>query len=113
MSDVIKWPYGAADSPTISTVTGAIAYTPKNNKTILNLAITGNATLNLTIDPELEDGAELHVSSLGAGTETLTFGTGINAPVLTNANGKTKCQGFVFNKTKGLFEAVGAVVQLD
>lgn len=113
MSEVFKFPFGDADSPTISTTSGAIAYTPKNTKTILNLAITGNATLNLTIDPELADGSELHVSSLGAGTETLTFGTGINAPVITNASGKTKCQYFVFNKTKGIFEATGAVVQID
>lgn len=110
----IKAPFGAIDRKTLTAVSNVFSYTPKNSDTELTLAAqSGNATINITIDAELVDGAKLKINSIGTSTETLTYGAGINAPVVTNAAGKTKCQSFTYNSLTGVFEADGAVVQID
>lgn len=109
----VKWPFGAASSATLS-ATGAQAITVKDNLTIIDgvtTEATGNRTLNLTLDAELEGGAMLLVQSKTNGTETTTFGTGITGPVITGVAGKTINATFIYNGTA--FVQAGASVQID
>jgi hypothetical protein len=108
----IKAPFGAISDITIA-VTGTTAVTITNSKT-MNLTIptlTGNATLDLTLSSELKSGAELFLQIKTTGSETFTFGTGIEAPVVTGSAGKTWSQGFVYNGT--IFTPMGAKIQID
>lgn len=107
----IKSPFGAVGTLTIA-ATDTTAATITNSITVSNLpTLTGNATLDLTIDSELKAGAELHITVKTTATETFTFGTGIEAPVVTGVGGKTWSQSFFYNGTA--FYPMGAKIQVD
>lgn len=108
----INAPFGGVQDITIA-ATGATAVTISNaqsmNKTIPTL--TGNATLTVTADAELKDGAILSLMIKTTATETFTFAGDIVAPVVTGVAGKTWSQSFVYNGTK--FYPCGAKIQVD
>lgn len=108
----VVFPFGPADHPTGLAATGAIALTISNQFTIIEPPIlTGNATINLTIDPTMEEGSIILVKVKTTATETTTFGTGFKGAGLTGTAGKTKTKLFVF--TGATFDAIGAVEQID
>lgn len=109
----IKYPFGAADTVAL-TATGAQAVTIDNNLTIIDgvtVQATGNRTINLTISSELKAGAVILCQLKTQGTETTTFGTGIDAATITGVAGKTINQSFMYNGTA--FVAMGANHQID
>lgn len=113
MSQKIKFPFGPADTVAL-TATGAQAITVDNMLTIVDgvtVQATGNRTLNLTIDANLEKGARMFVKSKTAATETTVFGTGMQGATITGAAGKTKCVEFVYDGTN--FVEAGTPVQID
>lgn len=108
----INNPFGAAATLTIA-ATGTTAATISNNETVVSslTTLTGNGTLDLTISSELKAGAQLHIKVKTTGTETFTFGTGIDAPTVTGVAGKTWCQSFWYDGT--VFLPSGAKIQID
>ena len=109
----IKYPFGLADSKTLS-ATGAQAITIDDNLTIIDgvtTEATGNRTINLTIDAELKAGARILLKSKTNSTETTIFGTGISSVTITGVAGKTKTQGFTYDGSNFLPE--GTSVQID
>lgn len=108
----IKAPFGASDTLTIL-ATGTTTATITNMKTTTTAltTLTGNGTLDLTLSSELKVGAELFIKVKTTGSETFTFGTGIDAPVVTGSAGKTWTQGFWFDGT--IFLPMGAKIQID
>lgn len=113
MADTIRNPFGVAETLTM-TATGDQDLTITNDKTIVDgvtTEATGNRTINLTISSELSVGAVLLVRNQTNGTETLTFGTGITAPVQTGVAGTIHNQLFMYNGTG--FEATGADQQIN
>lgn len=93
----ISYPFGPADvqAPAYA---ATLAVTITNRMTIFDPAIlTGNLTINLTIDPEVKAGAELFCEITATGTEVTTFGTGFTAPTVTGVAGKTKCIEFRYD----------------
>jgi len=113
MAEVIKWPFGAAGTASLS-ATGAQAVTINNELTIIDgvtTQATGNRTLNLTIGGGVKAGAMIFVKSKSNAVETLTFGTGCTAPVSTGVAGKTKTVSLMYDGTN--FVQMGAEVQLD
>jgi hypothetical protein len=113
MANNIKWPFGKIDVATL-TATGAQAITIKGQATIIDgvtVEATGNRTINLTINDNVESGAIILFQAKANGTETETFGTGITAPVMTGVAGKTHTQLFMYNGTA--FVATGADQQID
>ncbi len=112
MGDLIKWPIGAADvqAPAYA---ATIAVTIRNQNTQLNFAqLTGDATLNLTIDAEVTKGAiiQMLVPASTNGFD-LTLGTGIDGPDIVGVATKNKSQGFQYDGTS--FKPMGAAVQID
>jgi hypothetical protein len=95
-----KFPFGPADVQT-RTHAATIAATITDAKTFLQLAqMTGNATVNLTVDPQLEAGAELIVRASADGTNrTLTPGTGLTGVAQTITANKSVCIRYVYNGT--------------
>lgn len=71
---------------------------------------TGNRTLNLTVTGT-PPGAPLILKSKTVAEQTLTFGTGITATVITGVAGKTMTQTFTFDGT--VFLPVCAHSQID
>ena len=113
MEPKILAPFGEATEVDMS-ATGAQAVTVNNSMVVVDgvtTQATVNRTLDLTIDAGLPKGSQLLVTSKTAGTETLTFGTGITAPVITGVAGKTFTQGFVYDGVG--FVPAGAAVQID
>ena len=108
----INSPFGAAGTLAI-TATGTTAATISNQVTYVSSlpTLTGNATLDLTLSSELVAGAQLHLKGKTTATETFTFGTGIDAPVVTGVAGKTWCQSFWYDGT--IFLPSGAKIQID
>lgn len=108
----INSPFGAAGTITIE-ATGTTAATISNAITYVETlpTLTGNATLNLTLSSELNAGALLHLKVKTTATETFTFGTGIDGPVVTGVAGKTWCQSFWYDGT--IFLPCGAKIQID
>lgn len=108
----IKSPFGAAADITIA-ATGTTAVTITNHVTANATlpTLTGNATLDLTLSSELKAGATLFLKVKTTGLETFTFGTGIDAPAVTGAAGKTWTQGFWYDGT--IFLPMGAKIQID
>lgn len=108
----INWPEGEADKQDLA-YAATQEVTVKNMMTILNFAIlTGDTTLNLTIDPQVRKGARLLLKVPATNNaDDLTLGTGIDAPVIVGVATKTKTQEFVYDGT--LFVPAGAVVQID
>ena len=107
----VKFPFGAADV-IAADAAAAIAVTISNNKTLLTISqMAAAGTLNLTIDKDVEKGAELHVRVSADGTNrVLTFGTGMTAVAHTNTASKTFHHTFVYDGSK--FVKV-AEIQLD
>lgn len=108
----VNWPQGEADKQALA-YAAAQAVTVKNMMTILDFAIlTGDTTLNLTIDSQVRKGARLLVKVPATNNaDDLTLGAGIDAPIIVGVAGKTKTQEFVYDGT--LFVPAGAVVQID
>ena len=105
-------PFGAAGTITIA-ATGTTSATISNNETVVTslTTLTGNGTLDLTLSSELRAGATLSIKVKTTGTETFTFGTGIDAPTVTGVAGKTWCQSFWYDGT--VFLPAGAKIQID
>ena len=82
-------------------------------ETILDLGeFDANKTLNLAINSKVTAGALLHVKAKSDATaRSLTFGTGITAPVLAGTINKTKVQSFIYNGTT--FLPLGTALQID
>lgn len=112
---MIQAPFGKPDTQAIATATGTVAVTVVNNMTVIDMNTTigtGNRTLNLTLDSQLQDGgAEILVLFRTTGTETLTFGTGMLAPVITGVAGKIFSQAFILNG--GVYYPQGTKVQCN
>ena len=108
----IQYPFGASDALVIA-ATGTTAATISNQVTnvVALPTLTGNATLDLTLSSELKAGAKLNIKVKTTASETFTFGTGIDAPVVTGAAGKTWCQSFWYDGT--IFLPCGAKIQID
>lgn len=108
----INFPFGDIATASILADASNDAITISANATIITTAtLTSNATLDLTISSEVEAGAFLLVKCTTNASETFTFGTGIEAPVVTGAAGKTWTQGFIYNGTA--FYPMGAKIQVD
>lgn len=109
---MINAPFGAADVQTPA-YSATLAVTVTNQLTILEPAIlTGDCTLNVTIDSQVKAGAVLLlVQAATTDGMDVTFGTGIDAPNLVGVTGKTKSQSFMYDGVS--FKAMGAMVQLD
>lgn len=110
--ETINWPHGEADKQTLP-YAAVQAVTIVNMMTILVFAIlTGDTTLNLTIDSQVREGARLLVKVPATNNaDDLTFGAGIDAPAIVGVATKTKTQEFVYDGT--LFVPAGAVTQID
>jgi len=110
---VINHPFGDG-ATAVLTATGTQAITITNQYTRIDgvtTEATGNRTIDLTLGSELQEGAEILVENKTNATETLTYGTGITAPVQTGVAGKTHNQTFKFNGVA--FVAMGADQQID
>ncbi len=108
----IKYPFGAIATASISADASDDAITITANETYITTAtLTGNATLDLTVGSEVPAGAKIHIKCTTNGSETFTFGTKIDGPVVTGSAGKTWCQSFVYNGTN--FYPMGAKIQID
>lgn len=111
MANGVNFPYGDPTEAVVA-ATGTTALTIADQLTVITTPLlTGNATLNLTIGAQVKDGAMLFIVCSTTATETFTFGTGIEAPVVTGVAGKTWSQGFVYNGTA--FFPMGAKIQVD
>lgn len=112
MAEKINWPQGEADLQELA-YAAVQAVTITNILTYLVFAIlTGDTTLNLTIDAQVRVGSFLMIEvPATANADDLTLGTGIDAPSIVGVAGKTKTQLFLFNGTK--FVPAGAIVQVD
>ena len=109
----IKWPFGPADIQAPAAHAAAPAITITNGKTFLTLpTMTGAVTLNLTIDADLEAGAELIVQAKSDGTaRDITPGTGMTGPVVAGVISKTKVTRYVYNGTS--FVNTSLALQID
>jgi hypothetical protein len=113
MSAEVKFPFGDISVATLS-ATGAQAITITDQVTIIDgqtTQATGNRTLNLTINSQVKPGARITVFAKTAGTETTIAGTGMTAPTVTGAAGKTKCWELVYDGVT--FKATTTNVQID
>ena len=109
----IRGPFGKLQDLALA-ATGATAITiVKDAITKTTQTLTGAATLTVTADSELEEGAKIYLSVKATATEVLTFAGDIVAPVITGVAGKTMTQGFYFNAVAGKFYPLGASVQID
>jgi hypothetical protein len=100
----IKAPFGVADTLVLA-ATGTTALTISNRNTVIDgvtTQITGNATINLTLDSRLELGSTIYLKTSTAATQTVTFGTGFTCPTLTGVAGKTFVTAFVYDGSKFL-----------
>jgi len=108
----VNWPFGAADKQTLE-YGATIAATIVNMFTILTLEVLeGVATLNLTIDSQVREGAILAIKvPATSDADDVTLGTGIDGPAIVGVAGKTNTQGFMYDGTA--FRPMGAYVQID
>lgn len=113
MADKVKYPFGAADTLSLS-ATGAQALTIDNQMTVIDgvtTVATGNRTINLTINSLVKTGARIFLKLKTTGTETTIFGTGMSGATITGVAGKTKTVEFVYDGTN--FVEAGTPVQID
>lgn len=114
MATTIKHPDGIVTTVAM-TATGAQAITIVNDGHTLidgaTVEATGNRTVNLTVGSEITKGATLLITNKTNGTETLTHGTIITAPVITGSAGKTTSQAFTYDGAAFLPD--GAKIQID
>lgn len=108
----LNWPFGDADVQTPD-YAATLAVTVTEQLTILKPTIlTGDMTLNVTIDDEVKEGAMLMlVQPATTDGMDVTFGTGIDGPNLVGVTGKTKTSFFMYDGVS--FKQIGAMVQLD
>lgn len=107
----VSYPFGPADlqQPAYA---ATLAVTIENQFTILDPAIlTGNMTINLTLDQGVRKGAVLLCEITTTATEVTTFGTGFTSPTLTGVAGKTKVMQFIYDGTT--FKPTAAGYQID
>jgi len=112
MIEKINWPQGEADVQNLAyAATQEITIT--NMFTLLLFAIlTGDTTLNLTIDSQVRKGALILVKVPATNNaDDLALGNGIDAPAIVGVAGKTKTQLFVYDGS--VFVPAGAAVQID
>jgi|ADGO01.1.fsa_nt_gi hypothetical protein len=108
---MINYPFGEVDHQTPDH-TATHEVTISNAVTIFEPAeATENITINLTIDPGVNEGALLLCKIKTQGTETTTFGTNMLGAGLTGVAGKTLTKAFMFTGTT--FDAIGAFEQID
>lgn len=96
---IVKWPFGAA-SVEVMEATGITEITAVNTLTIVDgvsVAATGNRTLKVTADADLEVGARIVVKSKTTAAETLTPGAGMKGEVITGEAGKTAVTEYVYD----------------
>lgn len=109
---IVNAPFAAEQALVIAaTGTTAATISAQVTSTEALTTLTGNATLDLTIDSQLKAGAVLNLKVKTTATETFTFGTGIDGPVVTGVAGKTWCQSFWYDGT--IFLPQGAKIQID
>lgn len=94
----IKFPFGAADT-VAKAYAATVSATIDNMCTVLTVAqMTGAATLNLTLDTNLEVGAVLYVKTSADGTNrVITWGTGMTGNAYTNTASKSVIHKFVYD----------------
>jgi hypothetical protein len=106
MSATVKYPFGAADSKELSAA-GAQALTIVDNLTMIdgvtNIA-TGDRTLNLTLDADLQVGAKLAIRSKTTATENTIFGTLIAGITVAGVAGKTITRTATFDGNQFLLD---------
>lgn len=108
----INYPFGQIATASISADASDDAITISAQETYITTAtLTSNATLDLTVSSVVKAGAKIHIKCTTNGSETFTFGTKIDGPVVTGSAGKTWCQSFVYNGTN--FYPMGAKIQID
>jgi len=111
MAQTISYPFGEADlqQPDYA---ATLEVTISNQLTILDPAtLTGNMTINLTINQGVKAGALLLCELTATATEVSTFGTGFTSPTLTGVAGKTKVMMFMYDGTS--FKPWAAGYQID
>lgn len=111
--EIIKWPFGPASEEALS-ADGAQAITVVNTVTYVDgvtTEATGNRTINLTLDDDLEVGSRLVFALKTNGTETTIFGTGITGATITGVAGKTKTVEAVYDGSG--FVVIGTPGQID
>lgn len=108
----INFPVGNADIKALPYL-ATQAVTIDNEMTILDFAIlTGNTTLNLTVNPLIRNGAKLFIKvPATANANDLLLGAGIDGPNIVGVATKTKTQSFTL--VNGVFLPDGASVQIN
>lgn len=109
----VKWPFGPATVIAPAAHAATVAATIDNAKTFITLpTMTGAVTLDLTVDADLEAGAELILRALSDGTaRDITPGTGMTGPVVAGVISKTKVTRYVYDGSK--FVNTGLALQID
>ena len=103
----IRHPFGETDIQTIYAAGGTLEIPISCGTTILETqTLTSNCTINLDVDSDIQLGAEILIKCTTNGTETFTFGTGIDAPTITGVAGKTWSQSFIYNGSNFVPEGV-------
>lgn len=95
-----KYPFGACSELT-EAYGATIAVDVDNSRSVLTIAqMTGAATLNLTVDAEMEVGSELFIKVSADGTNrTLTPGTGMTGTAQTITASKSFLLHYVYDGT--------------
>lgn len=110
---IIKFPFGPATTEVLS-ATGDQDIDIVNTLTIIDgvtTPATGNRTLNLTPDANLEVGARLVIKTKTTAAETTIFGTNITGLTYAGVAGKTKVVEAVYDGS-GFVES-GTPIQID
>lgn len=102
----IRYPFGKADSQSLA-YAAAIAAPINNNETLLNIAqMTGAATLNLTVNAEMDLCANLTVKVSVDGTNrVLTPGTGMTGAAQTLTANKSYSLTYKFDGSNFVHQA--------
>jgi len=88
--------YGAVSADYAATVAAEVG----EFYTYLTLdTMTGNLTLNVTVNSWVTEGALLYVETIANDQRTVTWGTGLDAPVFTTDSVKHELTTFIYNGT--------------
>lgn len=101
--DKVLYPFGAATQLTVAYLAVmALSEDVCNNKSLIEVEqMTGNGTLNLTLDPELREGADIYLKVSADGVErTLTLGTGTDGSTVVVPLNSTVNVHLYFNGTQ-------------
>ena len=120
----VKWPFGVADIQTITQAQYVAGFLPansagslgtgvavanqlwiQNNSTIIEIGtLTVAFTLNIAIDPKLQDGAELIIRLVQGGTGfAVTPGTGFEAATPISPSTASKTDSVTLSLRGGVF----------